>query len=201
MNDKQNKKTVCCICQNTIEQQSDNNINMCYECETLKLYIDYILSIDILEKECVTISTSRLKHINTTHLMSRLRHCYGSNPVDENNKPVDVLYIDDFLEEYVVVYDIPYRFINMPRYGSTLTKLKQKGFSFLRYGDTCEESICVDLNEEYSFHIWRYPYLLKARTISNMNYGDRWEAGVCVEEGNKYGDTSRFYIIGYIVRK
>ena len=54
------------------------------------------------------------------------------------------------------------------------------------------------LSPAYTFHIWERPYCLCAQTVSDMNYGDRWEGTELVWEGNKYGDTTRFFIIGYL---
>lgn len=51
-------------------------------------------------------------------------------------------------------------------------------------------------------NIWEKPFRLKAMTGYDMDYGDKWywNYGVLesVDEGNKYGDTSDFFIFGMI---
>jgi hypothetical protein len=189
---------ICEICSKQIEEEGRENPHICYDCETLQLYMKHIASLDILQMPCKTVSSVTLKRMNTRQLMSRLRHSYGDSPKNVDQIPFDVLYLDDFFEEYVVLYSMPSRFANLPKYGCTLTKLKQKGLAFLRYSGTCKEGSILKLDDGVEFHVWERPYLLRAQTVSDMNYGDRWEGSTLVEEGNKYGDTSRFYIIGYI---
>lgn len=193
-----NQVFTCADCGDETVGRGETYLDLCHECETEKMYRDYVSTLDIISPECETIFFPTIKRIQTRPLMSRLRHSYGDAPDDESKKPIDVLFLDNFTEEYVVIYNLPDRFRNLPKYGCTFTKLKEKGLSFLRHGKTCKEFTTITLSPSYTFHIWERPYCLHAQTISDMNYGDRWEGRDLVWEGNKYGDTTKFFIIGYL---
>ena len=45
------------------------------------------------------------------------------------------------------------------------------------------------------------PGHIRAQTYADMDYRKEWYAGECYYEGNNYGDTSNFYMIGRIVYK
>ena len=53
------------------------------------------------------------------------------------------------------------------------------------------------LPTEKILHISNKPYLLNAMTHFDRNYGNKYCGQELIEEGNLYGDTSEFYIIGY----
>jgi hypothetical protein len=166
--------------------------------DILSKYLEYISSLDLFNIESETLSFGTLKRMNSRQLMSRLRHSYGSNPTDSCHLPIDALFIDNFCEEFIVIYKMPHEFVDLPKYGCTLTALKKTSITFLRYGGKCVEARNIPLSEKSSLVLWERPFCLHAQTVSDMNYGDRWEGRDLVYEGNKYGDTSRFYIIGYI---
>lgn len=175
----------------------DTEVSLCNKIDKFQQYLEYITSLDLFEIESETVLFTRLKHISTRELMGRLRHSYGENPENNALSPIDVLFIDNITEEYVVIHKLPSEFFDLPQYGCTMTRLKQKGVHFLRNGKTCKEAKVMNI-ENIPFHIWERPYALRAQTISDMNFGDYWEGRQLVTEGNKYGDTSCFYIVGYL---
>lgn len=179
--------------------QLNSNVEteLCTEHDRIQRYLAYVSSLDLFEVESETILFKSLKHTNTRELMGRLRHSYGEHPENSALSPINALFIDTITEEYVVIYDMPAEFSVLPQYGCTITKLKEKGIHFLRNGQTCKEAKVVNI-EDIPFHIWERPYVLRAQTISDMNYGDHWIGSQLVTEGNKYGDASRFYIVGYL---
>lgn len=166
--------------------------------DVMSEYLEYASSLDLLNLESETVFFGTLKRMNTRQIMSRLRHSYGENPDDSDKSPIDVLFIDNFCEEFIVVYKMQKNFVNLPKYRCTLTELKKTGVTFLRYGGKCVEAKTIPLSEKLSLVLWERPFCLNAQTVSDMDYGDRWEGRDLVHEGNKYGDTSRFYIIGYL---
>lgn len=169
---------------------------ICYNCESKILYLNHISSMDIFALPSHTIPFYTFRNARTVGIVSRLRHSYG-----EQN-PFDVLFLESLFGTLVVVWAIPKRFKDLSKYGCTLTALKKDGFYRLIVGNTCEISKDVVLPDNKIYHIWKLPYELRAQTFSDMGYGDRyhWKGNDLVEidEGNKYGDTSSFCIIGYI---
>ncbi len=46
------------------------------------------------------------------------------------------------------------------------------------------------------FYYWKTPILIRAQTYADMDFRKEWYGDDLVYEGNNYGDTSDFYIIG-----
>lgn len=187
---------VCKQCGKSSIKRSDE-INICYDCETLELYFDYISSLDLCKLSSYTVSFYDFRRSKTRKIMSRLRHGYGDNPVDPSSMPFDVLLLDTYIGKLVVVWKMLNRFKFLYEHGCTLTKLKKDGTLMLHHFTNTVKKIATLSNGE-SFHIWERPYQLRAQTVCDMDYGDRWEGRDLIYEGNKYGDTSTFYIIGHI---
>lgn len=187
---------LCNECGVRATERSTEIQGICYECESKKLYLNHISTMDIFALPSHTISFNNFRNARTIETMSRLRHSYG-----EQN-PFDVLFLESFSGTLVVVWNIPKRFKDLSKHGCTLTTLKKDGLFHLTNGNTCEISSDVVLSDNKIFHIWKLPYELRAQTFSDMSYGDRyhWKGRnlVDIDEGNKYGDTSCFCIIGYI---
>jgi len=59
----------------------------------------------------------------------------------------------------------------------------------------------IDYDEKHVLEIWTKPGHIRAQTYADMDYRKEWYAGECYYEGNNYGDTSNFYMIGRIVYK
>ena len=80
-----------------------------------------------------------------------------------------------------------------------MTILKKEGPFHLFSGNTRTIKRELPLSSlGKTFYVWERLYRLDAQTISDMDYGDRWEGQDVVYEGNKYGDTSAFIILGFI---
>ena len=50
------------------------------------------------------------------------------------------------------------------------------------------------------FNLWDYPYNLRAVTNFDMDYRKEFVYGDLRYEGNNYGDTSDFYIVGSLAK-
>lgn len=189
----------CHICGKlTVLKNSDATIT-CTECKRLISHQEFIDGLDFSTLKIKLILFSTFKTSKTIKLMSRLRHSYGDAPKDKSKEPIDILLIETYHGALVVCYDAPQNSKYLPRYGCTLTTLKKDGPIHLFSGNTCvikRELPIPSLGK--TFYVWERPYRLDAQTISDMAYGDRWEGQALVYEGNKYGDTSTFIILGFI---
>lgn len=189
----------CHICgELTVLKDTDTTIT-CTECERLISHQEFIDSLDFSTLKIESILFSTFKTSKTIKLMSRLRHSYGDAPTDKSREPIDILLIETYHGALVVRYDAPQNSKCLHHYGCTLTTLKKDGFIHLFSGNTCvikRELPISSLGK--TFYVWERPYRLDAQTISDMDYGDRWEGQDLVYEGNKYGDTSAFIILGFI---
>ena len=127
-----------------------------------------------------------------------------------NGKRFDLLVLSDRILgiSIVVTYRIPDKYkvyTNIRGAEFTLSEYKKKKYKNLHmYNDSKEENVAFEMpfDESDKIKIFKKPYIMKAQTKFDMNYGDRyyWLSGELdyVEEGNKYGDTSEFVVIGFI---
>lgn len=189
----------CHICgELTVLKNVDAAIT-CTECSHLIAHQEFIGTLDFSTLKIASIPFSIFKASKTIKLMSRLRHSYGDAPKDKTKEPIDILLIETYHGALVVCYDAPQNSKYLYHYGCTLTTLKKEGPIHLFSGNTCvikRELPVPSLGK--TFYVWERPYRLDAQTISDMDYGDRWEGQALVYEGNKYGDTSAFIILGFI---
>lgn len=190
--------TVCSECGALSVKNDSSTRNLCYDCESKYLYLDYISTLDICGMKSNSFSFDNFRNMRTVKIMSKLRHGYGDFPTDKTHAPFDVLFLCTYIGELVIIWKMPERFKNLCQYGCTLTELKKNGIWHLAHGQTCIVKRIVHLPNKKYFNIWESPYQLRAQTVTDMDYGDRWEGLDLIHEGNKYGDTSSFYIIGYI---
>ncbi|NLE03995.1 MAG: hypothetical protein GX638_04205 [Crenarchaeota archaeon] len=182
--------------------------DLCETCIKKKNYLDFVINYPLKTKESLTFPFRQFREMRTRTIMSRLRHSYDKFVLDDlkaEHQSIDVLYLTAFGAKFVIIYDLPLDFQYLNKASCTLTDLKKTGLYFLYSGDTCRISKEVSIDIDEFFYIWEVPYKLHAQTISDMYYGDHWYwAGKNLNEvieGNKYGDTSSFYILGYISKK
>lgn len=173
---------------------------LCYNCETLKLYHDYLDDRNFSSQRFVRISYDELKKANSTLLMSRLRHSYGETPADVNKSPYDVLCLRVYNTILIIIYVAPKRLIEASCGCCTMTEFRAKRFwEWLDYFSE-RESREISISDKYSINAWIHPYRLCAMTVSDKHYYKIFEGGEIVEEGNEYGDTSSFLIIGTLIQ-
>ena len=154
--------------------------------------------------------------IKSTSLMTRLRSgtmskYYGG----DYNNPFDVLYarfanIKRFYYaiDLVIVYSLPTAFINEVSkeiefeepYSITFTNFKKSKIDDWISVDEKRRFADISLDNKQVLHLWNQPVVLKAATDFDKDFQKIWENGELVYEGNNYGDTSDFYIIGSVDR-
>jgi len=171
-------------------------------------YIDYIKELNIgdMQFEKVWLS-SQLK---TTKIMTNLKHRFGNDSIDETcENAFDVLYMilsnkRYYLFETLVVIYIPQNAIksinnkfDFSNRRITFTCCKQKSNSYYWY-DLCDNEVysLISLSNGKNLKLWETPYILEAQTDYDKDYRKEWKNGYLEYEGNEYGDTSEFYIIG-----
>lgn len=160
----------------------------------LQIHKSFAENIDFDSAQIKRISFRNFKQQRSIDLMSSLAHC-----AQRGWEPIDFLLIsDDFYRSFIICYDVPSTSHGLPQYGCTLTQLKRMGTSHLLDGRTCKigSSVFVPRFNE-KFHIWKRPYLIRAQTHNDTNYGNYYEDGY-LHEGNQYGDTSSFFILGWV---
>lgn len=196
---RENQTGRCHVCgELTVLKNTDAAIT-CTECSRLMAHQEFIDTLDFSTLKIASIPFSTFKESKTLRLMSRLRHSYGTAPKNSDNEPIDILLIETHNGALVVSYDAPQNSKYLHHYGCTLTTLKKGGPYHLFIGNTCRTKRKLPVPAlGKTFFVWERPYRLNAQTHSDMDYGDRWEGSDLVYEGNKYGDTSEFVILGFI---
>jgi hypothetical protein len=181
---------------------------LCESCEAKHLYCDYIRGKNLEHAPAFKLTFRHLQNMKTVRLMGRLRHSYGDAPSNPDNKPFDVLAIHmstlyrrrilDYGFSLVVVFDFPSHFCSLVEGSCTMTQFKKTWISHWHTMNTERSQESVLWSEGRMFHRWSRPYNLRAQTISDMDYRKEFNQGDLVYEGNNYGDTSNFYIVGSI---
>ena len=170
-------------------------------------YKSYIQGLDIGALRC---KTARLhSKMTSTELMTNLKHRCGDTLIDESIKePIDVLYLYISQRKYtlcaLVVLYIPWAtmslFSDILDFGNrtyVLNTLKHKA-SFFSLGTEYEPHEKITLSNGKVMHLFEKPYILNAATKYDKDFRKEWRNGILDYEGNQYGDTSRFYIVGCI---
>lgn len=130
-----------------------------------------------------------LKKLQTTPLMTRLR-CSHENPA-----ALDLLEIAIYGCSFVVLYGLPSRFQSIAETCYTMTEFKKKK-PFALYS-LCEsrERNTISVGDT-TYFLWNHPLKIRAVTDFDKDFRKIYRNGILDYEGNQYGDTSDFYIIG-----
>lgn len=135
------------------------------------------------------------RSISTRQMMTDLRR--GQRDVGgtkkQRNKRIDY-YI--FNWRYIVVYPLRHGIplINEESH-LTITEFKQNSRHILEM-PSIKRKISLQSGKRASLFI--RPIVLNAQTYDDMDYRKEWQNGELVYEGNNYGDTTLFYIVGVI---
>ena len=151
------------------------------------------------------ISLYQLKRTKTTELMTTLRHndCYYYTEIEGS---VDALILHDFPGGDVIYIvsknnrKFEFKYPEGICGEARMTDLKRNDifFDIIRLLKSCDSKTTVLTADNKLLRISNKPFLLNAMTNYDKNYGNIYHGEDLVEEGNLYGDTSEFYIIGYI---
>ncbi len=170
--------------------------------EKIERYYNFIDSIDFSTLRIEEVSFYRFKREKTKILMGRLQHYYEhvlSQPARPyNTESLDILLVNTAFGKLVILYIVPDEFKSLSLRGCTLTEFKRDEYHHLFSETTCKERPLYKKTSCGEFHSWERPYELRAHTEADEDYGNIWNGDTLVHEGNKYGDTSKFCIVGYI---
>lgn len=164
-------------------------------------YIDYIKNLNLHKKKKLELYLSR--KLKTKDYMTRLRHRGYSDHIDSYCKDaVDVIILNAYGKKLLIIY-IPGEDLEVLKKEGfeesdslTFTKLKTMNPSVLLNKCSANKYTIIPYSEKEVLQLWNCPCRLKAQTKYDEDYGDIYEWGVCVHRGNRYGDTSNFYVIG-----
>lgn len=154
--------------------------------------------------------------LKSISLMTRFVLNSGTtNGTADYGEPIDVLYARLRGKEYyehidlAIVYQIPREVVaalwskDTPKAGNeiTFTEFKKNKVSFWQDVDDVRKACRLPLDQNSVLCLWNRPYILKAATEFDKDFRKEWRNGVMVYEGNNFGDTTNFYIIGSVIRK
>lgn len=194
------KTGICDCCK---EPSIDLKNGLCEICKAHKAYIDFVSGSDFLDQKTLRICGDKrsMRELRTKRLMSRLNKSCTDNPFD-------VLILEGYVNyngrhlDLIIVPGIPGSWYNTLQFSYTMTEFKNdEGYRIRRKIEKVlddEKSITISIDDMHNLIIMHKAFVLRAMTYADMNYGDRWYGQDYCEEGNKYGDTSDFYIVGAI---
>ena len=177
-------------------------------------YYAYIegLHISQLRSQLIWLSSKTI----SSPIMTRLRHRHYADVVDtfiEN--PIDILFLRFTWKRYTlldlaVIYADPVtKEIVTHLYGEktftgdngiTFTGLKKSRAWEWKDIEKSRLGSPLQIDESRSLQLWERPYNLYAVTEYDKDFRKEWKDGFLEYEGNNYGDTSEFYIIGSVQR-
>ena len=192
------------------ERRSPKRIidGLCEDCETKQLYYNHISDLKLESAVIHSIGFAQVKIMKTTNLMSRLHPYHKTSQKSDDDSPFDALLIDMWqiyrrrILSYgfylVIVYGIPSRCYSLSKDSCTMTELTKSRVSLWDSINKERSKESITWSDGRVFNLWDCPYNLRAMTNYDMDYRKEFVYGELRYEGNNYGDTSDFYIIGSI---
>ena len=182
---------------------------LCRSCAKISQYKEIFANIDFTKLRVCRENVYSLEKNPTTVTMTMLHSSKWLNEVVHGDKkPPDRPYYDVLLisglyyypdMELVVIYGDCIRHLIPGAFkSSTMTVFKQERIAmnllYMKH-DILQSTKCSDGR---IFELWQSPFRLRAKTDYDTFYGKEWHGRYLVYEGNNYGDTSDFYVIGML---
>lgn len=101
----------------------------------------------------------------------------------------------------VVLHGLPSQFISFTKGSCTMTEFTKSNIFIWDKVNTERSKERIELTNGEVLCLWDNPYNLRAMTVSDMDYRKEYVYGELKYEGNNYGDTSDFLIVGSIANK
>ena len=167
----------------------------CNELDELKKQLEITNILEIPYVECVF---GAMQDVQTRDLMSRLNH-------SSKERHIDMLLISNYYTngKWIIVSSNSNWYNSYMHYEKckeefTMTEFKRKkGWSFVNELKKLDEDCLIKAKQKNgTILIWKKFILLKAQTYDDMDFRKEWKGGDLLYEGNNWGDTSQFYIIG-----
>lgn len=181
----------------------DTDEHFCFTCYRRKTYMETLLAMDFSALRVERITPYRLARIQTVPLMTMLCTPYGQKDKKGNIKEsCDVILIDTYNKALVLVSGtFPLVKMSAKSYNeATMTEFKRQNLSYSLLEEKHDLLLTLPWSNELLFDVWQNPFLLKAGTYYDRDYRKEWYGDNLVYEGNNYGDTTEFFIVG-VLRK
>lgn len=188
----------------------DSYDGLCCDCKfeesSKQLYLQTFTSPSYFNRKICRIDGRHdaMKNLHTVPLMSRLNK-------SSYNDPFDILVLENYTAylhqryDLVIIPELPLYCNHATPLGCTMSQFKSTYYKRIqRYIEQLllhDQCIDTALNEKEVFRLLPKARSIQAQTNSDRHYGDRRYGRYDCVEGNKYGDTSTFYIVGAIMRK
>lgn len=181
------------------EYDSCDKQEICGKCKENEHYIEYckklLTRITTSKASRAMIDFKILKNTSHSKLIDRLSHC--SEPY------IDALLIhfDDFI--LVLAFNntsTPEKNYLQNNYSGSMTMTNFKSTRAYYWRGIVYETPNSQIIQEgnFKFHIWKNPYKIRAVTSRDKDFRKEYYGDYLEYEGNNYGDTSDFFIIGSI---
>lgn len=143
----------------------------------------------------IRISFDKLKTEPHEQLMNRLAKC--------RQEHADAMFIHFNKFSLVLVHGnaskFVYKYASVHSKGNlTMSEMKHKNDWFWTNEAYSQNHVFIRHENAGRFHVWEHPYLIRAKTDKVSNYYKIWRNGILVDEGDEFGSTENFYIIGSI---
>lgn len=171
---------------------------LCSDCETFELYRQYVFRTIENIKHPYSIPFSILKETPTTPIMTEVRRGKSDSLfISFAGYSYEGLYHNSL----VIVYGLPLRHPTISG-ERTMTELKKtSSFFWNKIGEQASSGQRIKYSDGRTFTLWRHPYWIRAVTDDDKDFRKEYRFGELEYEGNNYGDTSSFYIVGTLSLK
>ena len=190
-----------------LDRQQEGTEKMCSECARKKSYLDIISNMDFSSLKVERIHAYTLENSRTVSLMTKL-HTTKKSSDEATQYGVkrdysDVLLVEVSDSALVIVYGDPFPTGKVPPHfaSATMTEFKKGSTAYHLAWKEHELLTTLPWSDDTLFELWKSPFKLRAQTDYDKDYRKEWHSGDLVYEGNNYGDTSSFWIIGNLKKK
>lgn len=198
-------KKQCSICNDEFISTSSTD-KLCPDCVKMQQYEDRIMNIDFSSFVYKTINYGSLEYIDRCELFTELFIHNTDSPIysfqKQKSEPLN------FIVSNIYGYKVLITYLNhdivqdvLPSVNITMTEFRsRKGRSKVyrainRWLPTSTKTVVTPAGE---MHIFNYPVLLRVQTKYDKIYGKEWNGPDDYIEIGNYGDTTNFYIVGYL---
>lgn len=171
-----------------------------------KEYVSAMKQVDYRSLNIEIISAYQLGKSKTVPIMTRLRMSPQIHISEQPHKLIktDVLLIEVGAKSLVVISKLdkhifPVHLLPSADGGATITCFKREDIAYTLTFNEYATIAKIKWSPDKTLNLWKNPYALYAQTEFDKDYRKEWIGGELVYEGNNYGDTSDFLIIGVLI--
>jgi len=196
-NCKDNRIKQCPNCGREFGQKRINS-KYCEACRFQIIHKKNLRNIEFDQIRYLEFGFAHLLDSSTRKLMSRLNNTCEDDPFDILFVP----YYEGQFPQLVIVHESSNLFdkksLSKVIDSCTMTEFKKGTLFFDLIHNEYPIFAKIKWNKKLNIHFWKFPLHLRAQTYGDMDYRKEYCYGDLVYEGNNYGDTSDFYIIGVL---